>query len=142
MEPLTALALSGNVLQFIESAGKFIREARQICRSATGVTGANRDAIAVYDDFRGAAAVLAARPLRPTTADDAAVVSLAERCNELSDDLVTALKSLQSTNPGSKRDSLRVAWRALRDKGELESLEKRLERYRQQLVTRIIFMMR
>jgi len=142
MEPLTALALSGNVLQFIDSAGKLIREARQICASVGGMTAGNRDAIAVYDDFRTAASGLAARPLHPRTADDAAVVSLAERCNELSDDLITGLKRLQSTNLGSKRDSLRVAWRAMRDKGELGELEKRLERYRQQLMTRIVFMMR
>jgi hypothetical protein len=142
MEPLSALAFSGNLLQFIDIAGKLLSEAHQVCRSANGITTSNRDAIAVYDDFRAAAAGLVARPLRSTTADDLAVVSLAERCQELSDDLIKALKNLQATNPGSKRESLRIACRALRDKGELESLEKRLDRYRRQIVTRIIFMMR
>lgn len=144
MEPLTALALSGNILQFIDGTGKLIKEARQICKSVNGFTTANRDAIAVYDDFRTAAAGLAARPPPSSTlsGDDAAVVSLAERCQELSDELVQGLQQLQAKNPGSKREAIRVALRTLRDKGELESLETRLDRYRQQLVDRIIFMMR
>ncbi|KAJ8131293.1 hypothetical protein O1611_g2333 [Lasiodiplodia mahajangana] len=141
MEPLSALALSGNVLQFIESAVKLLSEARQVCHSASGITTSNKDAITVYEDFRDAAGSLLASPVRSTTVDDLAVASLAERCQELSDDLVKDLKNLQAKNPGSKREGLRIAWRALREKGELESMEKRLDRYRQQILTRIIFMM-
>ncbi|KAG4439196.1 hypothetical protein IFR05_005317 [Cadophora sp. M221] len=141
MEPLSALALSGNVLQFIESAGKLLSEAHQVCRSADGISISNRDAIAVYEDFRAAACSFLASPVRSTTADDLAVTSLADKCQELSDDLVKDLKNLQAKNPGSKREGFRVAWRALRERGELESLERRLERYRQQILTRIIFMM-
>ncbi|CZR62711.1 uncharacterized protein PAC_12608 [Phialocephala subalpina] len=141
MEPLSALALSGTVLQFIESAGKLLSEAHQVCRSANGITASNRDAIAVYEDFRAAAGSLLASPVRSTTADDLAVTSLADKCQELSDDLVKDLKNLQAKNPGSKREGFRIAWRALRERGELESLEKRLDRYRQQILTRIIFMM-
>ncbi|KAK4102838.1 hypothetical protein N658DRAFT_326336 [Parathielavia hyrcaniae] len=137
MEPLSAFALSGNVLQFIDSASKLISEARRVCQSASGITAGNQDAIAVYNDFRAAAAGLASR-----TADDAAVVALADRCQELSDELVQGLRNLQAKHPGSRRESLRVAWRALKDKGKLDSLEKRLDCYCQQLVTRIIFMMR
>ncbi|KAI0104316.1 hypothetical protein GGR51DRAFT_572770 [Nemania sp. FL0031] len=141
MEPLSALALSGNVLQFIESAVKLISEARQVCHSASGITTSNRDAITVYEDFRDAAGSLLGNSIQSTTADDLAVASLADRCQELSEDLVKDLKNLQAKNPGSKREGLRIAWRALREKGELESMEKRLDRYRQQILTRIIFMM-
>jgi hypothetical protein len=138
MDPLSALALSGNVLQFIDSASKLISEARLIYQSASGTTAGNRDAMAVYNDFRAAAAGL----LASRRADDSAVVSLAQNCQDLSDELVQRLRSFQATAPGSRRESLRVAWRALRDKGELESLEKRLDSYRQELVTRIIFLIR
>ncbi|KAI0907600.1 hypothetical protein F4823DRAFT_548322 [Ustulina deusta] len=141
MEPLSALALSGNVLQFVEIAGKLLSEARQVCHAANGITTSNRDAITVYEDFRAAAGSLLASPVRSATADDLAVTLLADRCQELSDDLVKDLKNLQAKNPGSKREGLRIAWRALRERGELESLEKRLDRYRQQILTRIIFMM-
>jgi hypothetical protein len=88
MEPLSALALSGNVLQFIDSAAKLLSEARLICHSVNGITNSNRDAIAVYEDFRATAGSLLASPVRSATADDLAVRSLADRCQELSDDLV------------------------------------------------------
>ncbi|KAI8623170.1 hypothetical protein F5Y19DRAFT_482008 [Xylariaceae sp. FL1651] len=120
MEPLSALALSGNVLQFIDSAAKLLSEARLICHSVNGITNSNRDAIAVYEDFRATAGNLLASPVRPATADDLAVRSLADRCQELSDDLVKDLKNLQAKNPGSKREALRIAWRALRKGGDQE----------------------
>ncbi|KAK4139842.1 uncharacterized protein C8A04DRAFT_32674 [Dichotomopilus funicola] len=141
LDPLTAIALSGNILQFIDYATKLLREARQISRSATGAAEGTRDAIAVYDDFREAAAALATPSTLPRTADDAAMEALAERCREVSEELVAGLKRLQVATPGSRRESLRVAWRVMREKGELEELEVRLERCRKQLVTRIIFMM-
>lgn len=51
MDPLSALALSGNVLQLIDGASKLISEARRVCQSASGMTAGNRDAVAVYEDF-------------------------------------------------------------------------------------------
>ena len=76
------------------------------------------------------------------TDDEVALLDPVKKCRKLSEDLVCALKKVQTKNPKSKSESFRVAWRAMRKKGNLEPLEKRINRYRRQILDRIVIMMR
>ena len=140
MEPLSALALLGNLLQLLDSAAKLITEARQIYHSASGITADNRDTMEVHSDFRAVAAALAYRPPRLSPSDSIAISSLAIRAQEISDDLLQRQESHRAKNPGSMRDSLLAAWRSWKDRPYLESGQKQLDRIRDQLMFRMVFL--
>ncbi len=142
MEPLSALALCGNLFQFLEAAGKIIAEGRQIYHSTSGTTANNRHALDVYDDFRAVAEGLACRFPGPTTPDDRTVRSLASRAQAISGRLMQHLKSHGARSPRSFWHSLGAVWRSVRDRQYLELAEKQLDQIRQELILRLLYMMR
>jgi len=75
--------------------------------------------------------------LQSRTAENAAsqheiaLIELADECKGTSDELLVLLNNLKSTKPGSKRSSIRAAWRDLRKKDDKKMLQQKLCRCRQ-----------
>jgi hypothetical protein len=140
MDPLAAIGLANNIVAFVEFASKIITGAHEVYSSATGTTSNNADMALVIGDVRAMTRRL--HVVKPVTDDDIALQDLVVKCQELSTDLISTLSRLQTKDPKSKTASMRVAWRAMRSKDKVESLEKRIERYRAQILDRILIMMR
>ena len=142
MDPLSAIGLAANIIAFVEVASKLVSGTCEIYSSGARMTDENADLAKVIEDVHAVTHRLSYSAGPALTDDETVLLELAKRCRKLSADLVWALKSLQTKKPMSKSESFLVTWRGLREKGNLESLEKRIDRYRRQILDRIVIMMR
>ncbi|CAI4215998.1 unnamed protein product [Parascedosporium putredinis] len=141
MEPLTALGLAANIVQFVEFSTKLIRASKDIYDSASGVTEENRSLESVFEELQ----TLAFRLTPPTTGlqtdDERALSRLAAECRILSDQMLDLLRKIKPKDPESKRQS---AWSAVKDKWnekEKKELKQRLDNCRNQLELQLNFLM-
>lgn len=63
-------------------------------------------------------------------------------CEELCQEMENVNNSTKFKNPGSKRASVLVSWKALRRREKLKKLEERLDRYRTQILDYVLKTMR
>jgi hypothetical protein len=140
MDPLAAIGLASNIVAFVEFASKLITGAHEVYSSVSGTTNDNADMAIVVEDVRAMTRRL--QVAKPVTDDEVALQDLVVKCQELSADLISTLPRLKSNGPKSKTTSMRVAWQTMRSKDKVESLEKRIECYRAQILDRILIMMR
>jgi uncharacterized protein Yka (UPF0111/DUF47 family) len=142
MDPMSALGLAANIVAFVEFAAKLVSGAHQVYSSATGATDENASLETVVNDIQAMTRGLSSNTGPAATPDQIALRDLAQKCCSLSEDLVKALRKLRMKNPKSKTESVRVAWRAMREKNNLNSLEKQIDSYHRQILARIVAMMR
>ncbi len=97
MDPLSAIGLAGNILQFVDSIPTLVGQGVEIYRSAVGAT-------AVHTDLRASIERLDAlsKPFRrlvviPRDEDEAQIVKTAVACNTIGRDLANALDKLAAT---------------------------------------------
>ncbi|KAF6790389.1 hypothetical protein CSOJ01_14546, partial [Colletotrichum sojae] len=123
---------------------EIVRGASNVYQSASGLPAELQDVAAITESL-GLHMNKLAPPPAVDHAQDAgsdALVELANGCRKTCAELQQVMEKIRGKKPGSRRDSLRVAWRALRQKEKLEELEKRLDRYRSQILTQLLFDMR
>jgi hypothetical protein len=142
MDPLTALGLAGNVVQFVDFTSKLISGAYEVYSSSTGTTAETADLSTVIEDLEVVTRRLTPTLNKPRTDDEIALSNLVSKCQKLSGDLLKVLNKLKSKNPHSKWESVRVTWAAIRKKEHLASIEKRVYNYRNEILLRISIMMR
>lgn len=142
MDPLTALGLASNVVQFVDFSSKLLCGAYEVYSSASGAKAETADLGTVINDLQAVTRRLSPPSTQPRTDDEIALSALVSNCRKLSDDILKVLKKLQSKNPHQKWASLRVAWTSMRKKEKLASLETRLNRYRSEILIRISIMMK
>ncbi|KAF2228710.1 hypothetical protein EV356DRAFT_537856 [Viridothelium virens] len=141
MDPLSAMGVAGNIIAFVEFTSKLVSKAYEIYLSTARMTDEHADLANVIEDVHAVTRRLGSSAGPAVTDDEAALINLVNKCRKLSEDLIRALERLQTKKPMSKSESFHVAWRAMREKGNLESLEKRIGRYRRQILDRIVVMM-
>jgi hypothetical protein len=142
MDPLTALGLAGNVVQFVDFSSKLLCGAYEVYSSTSGATAETADLDTVIKDLQAVTRRLSPPSSKPRTDDEIALSSLVSNCRKLSEDIQKVLNKLQSKNPHQKWASLRVAWSSMRKREKLVSLETRLNRYRSEILVRISIMIR
>lgn len=142
MDPLTAIGLASNVLAFVDFASKLIAGSYEVYSSSTGSVKETADLTQVVEDVRAMTRRLGDQTMPARTDDEAAVLDLVRKCGALSDELIETLTKLQAKGQKSKWKSLRVTWRTMREKGNLEAMQGRLNLYQTQILQRIAFMMK
>lgn len=142
MDPLSAIGLAGNIVAFLDFSSKLVSGTYEIYSSNATMTDEHADLAKVIEDVHAVTRRLTYSAGPAVTDDEIALLGLINKCRELSGDLVRSLQRLQAKRPKSKLESFRVAWRAMREKEKFESLEKRIDRYRRQILDRIVIMMR
>ncbi|OCL06397.1 hypothetical protein AOQ84DRAFT_390221 [Glonium stellatum] len=146
MDPLSALGLAGNIVQFVDFSCKIVTAGSDIYNSASGMTAKHEQlekaTQRLYDLTRNLDEsrkhIVASRRLTP--ADTAQGVILQD-CQNIASELLAALSSLKSQGRLGKLESLRQALINLWSQGRIEEMDKRLERLRQLLVTNILISM-
>ncbi|KAH9241470.1 hypothetical protein K456DRAFT_46501, partial [Colletotrichum gloeosporioides 23] len=143
MEPLAALGLASNVLQFVEFSSNIVRDASKVYHSASGLPAELEDVAIITGSLESYMGRLSPPALLPSAPpDDKALATLVSNCQKTCGELNQLVERMEGKNPGSRKDSFRVAWKSLRGKGKLEELEKRLDRYRSQILSQLVHMLR
>lgn len=133
MDPLTAIALAGNILQFVETSVTVISKSRELYRSSDGSLVENSDSERITKDLEALS-----RKIKQSSGNaDPEIKNLCDECEAISGELLKVLSKLQVKGKHRKSESLRIAIRSALGIDEVESLGRRLAQYREQLVLHV-----
>jgi hypothetical protein len=141
-DPLTALGLASNIVQFVDFTSKIISAAHSLYESASGAKTEHLELETLAKSLRSLAD-RATPPLIQKTktlpAEDLALIELGELCRGVSDDLLSVLESLKvkGSNKGWKSfyQALRSEWK----QSEIAALQVRINRIGSILNAQIMF---
>jgi hypothetical protein len=131
LDPITALGVAGNIVQFIDFGLKATSKAREIYRSADGAIQENADLGVVTEDLAAVAKKLET-PDKAGMGNDG-LDSLCKLCAKAAIELLTALQSLKMSGHKGKVKSARKALKTMWGKKRVEEMKTRLEGYRNEL---------
>lgn len=133
---MDAVGLASSIISFIGVAHKLIRGAYEIYHSSA-LTEEHDHTARVVKDLRQISAKL---KVHDGELYDQELVQLAEACYDLSENLTQILQRFLPKGPG-RWPAFIAACGALRKQKEVVELEVRLDRYRQQISQRLIFLL-
>jgi N-terminal domain on NACHT_NTPase and P-loop NTPases len=131
LDPITALGVAGNVVQFIDFGLKATSKAREIHRDSKGKTVADADLEVVTKDLVALNAQLYSSV--GSSGQTEALEELCERCAKTAGELLSALQSFTVTGKKTKWKSTRKALKSLWGREAVEEMKKRLLDFREEL---------
>lgn len=134
---MDAVGLASSIITFIDVAYKIIRASYDVYDSTDGTTKENHHTGLLVSDLKKVAADL---KNNPQMINDTDLVSLSTQCYDLSGELLQLLEESLPKGPGKWQSSV-SAIRILRRKKEVASMETRLDRYRQQISERLLWIL-
>lgn len=135
MDPLSALGFAANILQFVDIGYKLVSSVIEVHNSVTGTTSENFNVLDTVGNLENVSGRL--RASTKQIPDKEALYSLSVNCQALAEELLKICQSLKVMKPGSTRESISVAWKAWRKQGDMLSIRRRLDEYRQQILLEI-----
>lgn len=144
MDPVSALGLAANIAQFVQFAGSLLGQGWALYKD--GETASHQDVTLVTRDLQTIAQKLAvnhslAHGGAASWGDEQSLDKLCKRCEELSEELLSIVKSLSVSGPGQKWQSFRQAMRTAGKKSKLETLEKSLNDLRDQMNSHMLLIL-
>ncbi|KAJ3566269.1 hypothetical protein NPX13_g7202 [Xylaria arbuscula] len=155
---MDALAVSAAVIQFIDFTCGLVAKGVSIHSSMTGLAIDHEELENITANLkRSSDEIHKSLPQNIRDAQESQEVQLAQQqlnknetdlqnvaigCRAVADELMTVLAELTSKGPKSPWRSFRHALKATWNEGKVQSLENRLDRYRQQMMTNIIISLR
>jgi hypothetical protein len=135
METLAIIGLVGNIIQFVDYSGKLISKSTELYRSSEGALAENIDTETATNHL-----VLLNSKLQnaATTTGDSALESLCKSCGTVADQLLAALDKVKVKGKQDKWKSIRKALQSVWSKKEIEELERRLARLKEELNLHIV----
>lgn len=134
---MEAIGLASSIITFIDVAYKIVQGAHEVYVSQDGTTKSNDHTSVVVSDLQRVTADLQAHQLSST---DQELITLSNKCNDLSGELLQLLHKFLPKTPG-KWQSFVAACRILRKQKEAASMEASLDRYRQQIAERLLWLL-
>lgn len=143
MDPLTALGLASNIVQFVDFSTNLIQNASKIYSSGSGIPDELEDIVHTTLSLQAFITKLPTLSVPSSASDsDRALVALANSCQKTCAELQKLVGQIKGKNSGTRMHSLRVAWRSQRNKGKIESLERKLDRHRSQVLSQLLFLLK
>jgi hypothetical protein len=139
MDPVTAVGFAANILNFIDYSHKVVTGTVEVFKS--GSMSKNIHISEIISDLNDAAEQLRKCPPSKSNHENA-LHQLSAPCQELAQRLINLLTRLSTTPGKSKWMSVKVVLRSMRKNGEVEELEKSLDKYRSQILLRLIQIVR
>ena len=143
IEPLTAFALAGNIVQFVEVGYKATVILRQIWDASA--TDENVEIEAIAQDIVDISMFLvsSSSSIGAVSQDEKKLQQLARRCVDPAEELSTMLQDLLVRSKGMKRriEAVRNTLKLMYRRDKIESLQHRIQDLRDQLCTRMIFIL-
>jgi hypothetical protein len=114
MDPLSALGLAGNIVQFIDFGSKLVCKGRQIYKSSDGALEQHVDLEATTNDLVLLSAQIEPSKYRNQESDhqlkeEAVLLKLTTACNDVALTLLTTLNSIKVTGRHRRWKSVRQA---------------------------------
>lgn len=139
-DPVAALGLAANIVQFVDFSHKLLSESRALYNSATGSSADNTVIEAVATDLD----LLNAKLTAPSAAGaiPESMRSLASQCKDVASELLAVLDKIKVKGPHRKWKSFVQALQSVWRKEEIDELVRRMERLRDEMHFRLQIMMR
>ena len=134
MEILAAIALVGNIIQFVDFSSTLVSRMVQLYQSDKGALAENIDVETATNHL-----VLLNNKLEDsaTATGDGPLQNLCRSCSATAEELLATLDKLKVKGKQQTWESIRKALRSMRSKEEINKLERQLERFRQELTLHI-----
>lgn len=149
LDPMSALSLAGNIVQFVDFSSKIVSKGRRIYLSANGALPKNLELEVVANDLARLAQGLSKESNDTARApnlseDERALQTMSEECSKIAEELLVRLEKLKVKSDAKQRGwkSLRQALKSVWGKEELDDLSKRLSLFRDQLQFHILVSMK
>jgi len=144
IEALVAIALAGNILQFVQASGKALIALRTIWETSATDENVEIEVIAqdVTDLSQRLANNSASNAIQST--DEKELQQLAQRCEPVARELIAMLQDLVVRSQGTKRriEVMQKTLKLIVQRSSIERLLKRVQDLRDQLSTRMLFILR
>ncbi|KAL4925800.1 uncharacterized protein BDV17DRAFT_166834 [Aspergillus undulatus] len=140
MDPLSAIGLASNILQFVEFGTNLCGSFHEIASSATGLTEENAHLNVAVEELKNATDGLIT-DLKGNTKHEAELVKLAGQCRDLSAELTEMLSKLKVKKEDRLWSTVRAAWKSTLKEKKISSIERRLGTYQAQILLRLISML-
>ena len=141
MEALAAVGLAGNIVQFIDFSCKLFEQSTSIYRSRAGTATGAQSLESVTDDLQSLTTNLT-KGVQHNGAQNSqtALHKLAKECEDAATEMLSTLHGLQAKQPGSKWSSFRAALLTTWKQPSIDSMERKLDSYRSQLIIHLQFL--
>ena len=142
-DPLTALGLVANIAQFIDYGRELFNTAKSIYDSASGFERETETCHALTVDLRTVCdKLIAPSPTAETEYEVSKLRPLALRCAREGDELIALLEKARFRPDGSRWDSFRAALVTFWNQDRIDSMNKRLDSLRLELILQLNIMAR
>ncbi|PMD32009.1 hypothetical protein L207DRAFT_471340 [Hyaloscypha variabilis F] len=137
MDPMTALSLAGNVVQFIEFGTRLLSTTKELYRSSTGSLTVHDEIELVTTDL----SILVAKLKQNRTDEPDDFQKICDEAASVATEILTKLGTMKVKKEGKYRElkSFRAAVKQVWSHRELEKLEARLGRIQEAIKTRVLF---
>ncbi|KAF2728839.1 hypothetical protein EJ04DRAFT_556507 [Polyplosphaeria fusca] len=152
MDPLTAVGLASNVVQFVSFAGDLISKGKEIARSADGALVENLEIEAVTQSLHELSKSLIIPNVGPQkrfggtqkpTQADRNLQELSEKARDVAEELLGALRRLKmQSGTSTPWANFRQAFIAVLSADKIDQLSTRLDRFQQQINTALLVSLR
>ena len=139
LDPITTIALAGNIVQFVDFSWSLLCESKRLYDSGTGVSAENEDLEMISNDLLRLNDALTA----PSSVGAIPVQmrDLASQCKGIAQELLAVLDSVKEKGPRKRWKSLVAALQSVWKKEKIEGLVTRMERLRSQMQARLQWML-
>lgn len=149
LDPVTAFAVAGNVLQFLQIGTQFAVKATTICLAGKDGLSELRELHQLTLDLDLSLQQLET-PSKASqisselslTASEARLAGLSKDCSKLAQELITALDKIGIHDKGGRLDTILTSFRAYFNSAWIDRLTARIDVHRQQLATALVVSMR
>ena len=149
LDPLTALSLAGNIIQFVDFGTKVLAKGHELYKSTAGASIDHTELETIAKDLQEINDRLRQRKdsqetqSKTATDSEVALRKLSEQCSGVAEELIGALEKLKVQGTSNRRwKSFRQALKGLMKKEELDAITIRLQHFRDELNLHILVSMR
>lgn len=138
MDPISALSLASNVVQFLDFGIKLVSKTHEIYNSAEGAEVRNIELDAIAQNFVSLSQRVKNRSRKvcayATSDDEMALQAMTEQCNKIGEELIRALQKAKVQGAHKQWKSVRQALKSVLGRDKIQDLYDRLKQYREQIV--------
>jgi hypothetical protein len=146
MDPLTALGLASSIVQFVDFGCKVVSKSHELYRSAAGASIENIEYESIIHDLTNLNARLtlepSARSNRDLKSNNQALGDLCSGCNDIAAELLAVLEQAKVQGKHRRWKTLAQVLRSTWSDAKISEISARLDRYRQELNTHILVVLK
>lgn len=133
IDPVTAISLVSGVLSFVGAAEKVLKLSWILYNSVEGCSEETQVRLELADSMNSISNRIVPAQQPPLSEEDRALLTLAQECDRLTNDIKNVLQTLKPKRRKSKAQSSLAALKTLVLEPKIRDLEKQLQRCRDQL---------